>query len=96
MTNFMIKKTLSALLALQATNAFAATGNLFNVTTSGAALAQAVNYTLCLTINGQNPLSCQDYTTSRTTLTIRTTASNHTYHNAGIKINTAGSSCTIY
>ncbi len=88
--NFMIKRTLGALLALQAMNVFAATGNLFNVTTSGAPLAQVVNYTLCLTINGQHPLSCQDYTTSQTTLTIRTTASNHTYHYAGIKINTPG------
>lgn len=88
--NFIIKRTLGALLALQAMNVFAATGNLFNVTTSGAALAQVVSYTLCLTINGQHPLSCQDYTTSQTTLTIRTTASNHTYHYAGIKINTPG------
>ncbi len=93
--NFMIKRTLGALLALQAMNVFAATGNLFNVTTSGATLAQVVNYTLCLTINGQHPLSCQDYTTSRTTLTIKTTTSNHTYHYAGIKINTPGYVYTV-
>jgi hypothetical protein len=93
--NFMIKRTLGALLALQAMNVFAATGNLFNVTTSGATLAQVVNYTLCLTINGQHPLSCQDYTTSRMTLTIKTTTSNHTYHYAGIKINTPGYVYTV-
>jgi len=93
--NFIIKRTLGALLALQAMNVFAETGNLFNVTTSGAALGQTLNFTLCLTINGKYPLSCQDHTTSQTTLTIKTTASNHTYHYAGIKINTPGYIYTV-
>ena len=92
--NLMIKKTLGALLVLQTTHAVAGSGNLFNVTPSGAALGQTVSYTLCLTVNGKNPLSCQDYSTSQATLTIKTTAPNHTYHYAGIKINTLGFSYT--
>ena len=88
--NLIIKRTLGALLALQATHVLAGTGNLFNVTTSGTALGQAVSYNLCLTINGKNPLSCQTYNTSSATLTIKTTAPSHTYHYAGIKINTPG------
>lgn len=66
------------------------TGRLFNVTTSGTALGQTVSYTLCLTINGKNPLSCQNYSTSNATLSIKTTSPRHTYHYAGIKINTPG------
>jgi hypothetical protein len=88
--NLIIKKTFGALLALQAANVLAGTGNLFNVTTGGAALGQTVSYTLCLTINGKNPLSCQNYNTSNATLTIKTTAPHHTYHYAGIKVNTPG------
>ena len=90
MMNSAIKKTLGALLALQATHALAGSGNLFNVTTSGAASGQTVSYTLCLNINGKKPLSCQDYTTLKNTLTIKTTAPHHIYHYAGIKINTPG------
>jgi hypothetical protein len=88
--NFIIRTILGSLLALQVMHVFAATGNLFNVTTSGAALSQPVNLTLCLTIIGKYPLSCQNYTTSQATLTIKTAASHYTYHNAGIKINTPG------
>lgn len=86
--NLIIKKTLGALLALQATHALAESGKLFDVTTSGSALGQTVSYTLCLTINGKNPLSCQNYSTSTATLSIKTTVPHHTYHYAGIKINT--------
>lgn len=85
-----IKKTLGVLLALTATHALAGSGNLFNVTTSGASLEQTVGYTLCLNINGKNPISCQNYSTSQSSLSIKTTAPNHTYHYAGIKINTPG------
>ena len=88
--NLMIKRTLSVLLALQATSVLAASGNLFNVTTGGAALGQTVSFNLCLTTNGKNPLSCQTYSTSKATLSIKTTAPHHTYHYAGIKINTPG------
>ena len=90
MMSLMIKKTLATLLAIQATHALAGSGNLFNVTTGGAVLAQTVSYTLCLSINGKNPLSCQNYSTSQAGLLIKTTAPNHTYHYAGIKINTPG------
>ncbi len=88
--NLIIKKNVRRFMALQATHALADSGNLFNVTTGGAGLGQTVSYTLCLTINGKNPLSCQNYSTSNATLTIRTTAPHHTYHYAGIKINTPG------
>lgn len=88
--NLIIKKTLGALLALQAANVLADTGNLFHVTAGGVVLGQPVSYTLCLSINGKNPLSCQNYSTSNATLSIKTTAPNHTYHYAGIKINTPG------
>lgn len=87
---FIIKKTLGALLALQATHALADSGNLFHVTTSGAALGQPVSYTLCLTVNGKYPLSCQNYSTSNATLSIKTTTPGRTYHYAGMKINTPG------
>lgn len=86
----IIKKILGSLLALQATYALADNGKLFYVTTGGAALGQSVSYTLCLKINGKNPLSCQNYSTSNATLTIKTAAPHHTYHYAGIKINTPG------
>ena len=68
----------------QATHA--APGDLFNVTASGD--AATINITLCLNINA--PLSCQNYTVNALTLTILTTAPNHTYPALGIKINTAG------
>jgi hypothetical protein len=88
--NLVIRNTLGALLLLEAISVYAGTGNLFNVTTTGGPLTKTVNYTLCLTINGQKPLSCQNYSTSKATLLIKTTAPNHTYHYAGIKINTPG------
>ena len=67
--------------------AFAVAGNLFKVTSSGGG---RVSITLCLTIKGQNPLSCQNYITQAGTLTISTTVPNHIYHHAGIRINTPG------
>jgi len=70
--------------------AIAASGNLFNVATSGTALAQTVSFTLCLDVAGNTPLSCQNYTTQKATLSIRTTIPNHTYNHAGIKVNTPG------
>ncbi len=66
--NLIIKKTLGALFVTQTTNVLADSGNLFNVTTSGAGLGQTVSYTLCLTINGKKPLSCQNYSTSNASL----------------------------
>ena len=61
-------------------------GSLFNVSSNGP--AAQISMTLCL--NGQGPISCQTYTTSATNLNITTAIPNHTYPNAGIKINTPG------
>ena len=71
-------------------NVFAATGNLFSITQSGSALQQPVSITLCLDISGNIPLSCQNYTINNDTLSIITNIPNHTYHNAGIRVNTSG------
>ena len=70
-----------------------ASGLLFNITANGA--PASVNVTLCL--NGNGPLSCQNYTVSALSLSISTTSPNHTYPLAGIRINTPGytpSNCT--
>ena len=69
-------------------SALAATGNLFVVTSTGT--GNNVSITLCLNVNGKNPLSCQNYTTSAGTLTLSTTVPNKTYKYAGIRINTPG------
>jgi len=76
---------------------FADSGLLFNVNASGD--PTEVSITLCL--NAKGPLSCQNYFVSATNLTILTTPSDHTYHYAGIKVNSpfysianAGISCT--
>jgi hypothetical protein len=61
-------------------------GAFFNVLATGP--AARISLTLCL--NGQGPLSCQNYTVSASNLTITTTIPNHTYPNVGIKINTPG------
>jgi hypothetical protein len=47
-----------------------------------------INMTLCL--NGNGPLSCQNYTVNSLNLNIKTTIPNKTYLNAGIRINTPG------
>ncbi len=89
----MSKKKLNGLiliLVVWSTSVLAGAGNLFKITSSGAELSQTVNFTLCLNINGQNPISCQNYTTQNTTLTINTTIPNKIYSYAGIKINTPG------
>lgn len=65
---------------------FAAPGPLFSVTSSGTPAHAQI--TLCL--NAQGPLSCQVFTVSGTELSIRATIPDHTYPNAGIKINTPG------
>lgn len=74
---------------------WSATGNLFTVTGTGT--VATLDITVCL--NGKGPLSCQDYTVTRETLSIRTVAPNHTYPAAGIKINTPGytvSGCSLF
>ncbi len=72
-----------------------ATGNLFTVTGTGTVVT--LDITLCL--NGKGPLSCQDYTVTRETLSILSAAPNHTYPAAGIKIRTPGytpSGCSLF
>lgn len=65
----------------------AGTGLLFNVQSSG--IPGNASITLCL--NGIGQLSCQHYTVSSLQLSITTTIPNHTYANAGIRINSGGS-----
>ena len=77
---------LSSLISI---SAFAGSGELFNVTSTGNA-GTPINITLCLNINGKSPLSCQYYTTYVGTLSIKTTIQNHTYNNAGIRVDTPG------
>ena len=72
---------IAVLFSLSCNSAFADTGYLFNVTSTGTGEAP-VNITLCLNIRGQHPLSCQNYTTQAGALSINTTVSNHTYHAA--------------
>ncbi|GGI78440.1 Lcl C-terminal domain-containing protein [Legionella impletisoli] len=69
---------------------FAGTGNLFEVTSSGT--PATLDIILCL--NGRGPLSCQNYTVTRRTLSIRTIAPNHIYPAVGIKVKTPGFSLT--
>ena len=63
----------------------AASGVLFNISTSGNQTTDPINISLCL--NGTGPLSCQNFTISNPKLTISTTIPGHTYVAAGIKIN---------
>jgi hypothetical protein len=63
-----------------------ASGRLFDVIATGT--PANISITLCL--NGQGPISCQNQTVSASNLNIQTTIPNHTYPNAGIKINTPG------
>jgi len=69
-------------------------GSLFNVSSSGT--PANLNITLCL--NSSGPISCQNYSVTGLTLSISTNIPNHSYPNAGIKINTAGytpSGCSL-
>lgn len=63
---------------------FAETGAFFNISASGNQTTDPINIILCL--NGEGPLSCQNYTVYQPRLTINTTIPNHTYAVAGIKI----------
>ncbi|STY31155.1 Alcohol dehydrogenase [acceptor] [Legionella wadsworthii] len=64
-------------------NIWAAAGNFFSITSSGA--PAEVNITLCL--NAKGTISCQNYDVSAVNLSILTKA-NHTYPYAGIRVNT--------
>ncbi|MFI4955711.1 MAG: YCF48-related protein [Gammaproteobacteria bacterium] len=91
-----MKRIFIILFALVSQHSIAQANNsFFNITASGA--PAEVSITLCL--DGKGPLSCQNYTVSALTLSIRTNVSNHLYPNAGIKVNTPGYSptgCTDY
>ena len=74
---------------------FAGSGLFFNVTATGTPATTPVNITLSL--NGNGPLTRQDYTVQALDLNI-TTTTNHLYPAAGIKVNTQGyklSGCTL-
>jgi sugar lactone lactonase YvrE len=84
----VFRSTFIALLfSLSISQSFATTGDLFKISSTGGA---QVNITLCLNIQGQTPLSCQNLDTQAGTLTISTTIPDHTYYHAGIRINTPG------
>lgn len=61
-------------------------GLLFNI----AAIGAPANISLTLCLNGNGPISCQNYTASALSLNITTTISHHTYSSIGIKLNTPG------
>ena len=66
---------------------FAGPGLLFNIVASGESSGN-INMTVCL--NGNAPISCQNYTVNNLNLNIKTNIPNKAYPNAGIKLNTPG------
>jgi hypothetical protein len=90
----VIKRALIFLLLSAGWCQTALAGTFFNVTSSG--LPAQISMTICL--NGTAGISCQNYTASATNFTITSNIPNHTYPNAGIKINTPGytlAGCTM-
>lgn len=80
----MIKKRWSVVFLVFIHHAVsAAPGRFFTIIGNGVPVD--VNATLCL--NAKGPVSCQDYNVSAANLSVLTTAPNHTYPFAGIKIN---------
>lgn len=74
-------------------SAFCDAGSYFNITATGT----PANLSISLCLNGKAALSCQNYNASATILNVSTLVTNHTYPNAGIRINTPGhvvSGCT--
>lgn len=90
----MMKKILStacvALVIGAHQEAFSASGELFAITGTG--LTATIDIKLCL--NGKAALSCQKFTVTRETLSIRTTLPNHNYPFVGIKVTTPGYTLT--
>jgi hypothetical protein len=88
-------KSILVLFVASSQVASANAGNFFSVTSSGT--PASIKLTLCL--NGRGQLSCQNYTATGETLSIRTLIPNHTYPDVGIKINTPGyaalAGCTL-
>lgn len=70
--------------------AIASNGLLFDVLATGA--PAELQLTICL--NGNGPLSCQNYTASGSELIVTPVIPNHTYSSIGVKINTPGYNLT--
>lgn len=87
--NFIKLAAVSYCLLAQ-TASYAGSGQLFNVSATGA--PAVISITLCL--NARGPLSCQTYTVNAMTLSISTVIPNHVYPYAGIKVNTPGYTST--
>lgn len=86
----MLKQIVSTLCFIfyLSTSAFAGASDLFVVTSNGT--GNSISITLCLNINGNKPISCQNYTVPAGILTIKTTIPNRTYQYVGIRVNTQG------
>ncbi len=72
----------------------AGSGLMFNVLATG----NKANLSITLCLNGNGPLSCQNYAVNAVDLHISTTIPNHTYPAVGIKVNTPGyvlTGCTL-
>ncbi len=63
-------------------NCYAKTGPFFEVSSTG----PVADLNIALALDGNGPLSCQNYTVNGLHLTIRATIPNHTYSFAGIKL----------
>ncbi|VEB33468.1 hypothetical protein [Legionella cherrii] len=81
-----LRNTVVVFLLMVCHNVYSGGSTLFNVSATG--IPAQVNLTLCL--NGKRAVSCQNYNVSALTLSILTTIPNHTYPQAGIKLNTPG------
>jgi hypothetical protein len=68
--------------------AYANTGDFFTITERGKSLDTELKIALCL--NGNGPVTCQNYTITQEDLSIQTVVPNRTYAAAGIKIDTSG------
>ncbi len=81
-----ISTLLCALFALLISQTATSAGLLFNVSATGT----PANLSITLCLNGNGPLSCQNYTVSALNLSISTTIPNHVYPAVGMKVNTPG------
>jgi hypothetical protein len=79
------------ILTLLTNNAFSKEpGKFFTITESGTDTAAPVQ--IILTLNADMPKTRQNYTTNKTTISIKKTPTNKTYPRAGIKIISSGNS----
>ena len=81
-----ISTLLCALFTLFMSQTATSAGLLFNVSSTGT----PANLSITLCLNGNGPLSCQNYKVSALNLNISTTIPNHVYPAVGIKVNTPG------